>query len=364
MKYSSELKTILSHQLDWHKSRLECFTQMLLALFIVRTVNFSELAVAMDGHKAHIDSRYKRIHRFFSRFEIDFSSIACWIFNLFFDKNQKVYVAIDRTNWYWGKAKINVFMLSICYEGSAIPLFWKLLNKAGTSSAKEQIELVSRFIDTIGCDRIQGLLGDREFPNKEFIGWLVTKDIPFYLRIKGDVQVWIKKKKFKTSAQLFHHLAPHQQDIFGMRVQVFDQMLYLAGSKNTKDELMIVVTNQHPRNAIACYLRRWEIECLFSSLKTKGWRFEDTRLTQPERIEKLLALLAIGFVWAHKIGEWKASIKPIVLKKLRKQKRPQNSFFRYGLDHLRDLITNSRYSKKLFVNLSKCLLIEPSKWGA
>lgn len=358
MKYTSELKAILSQQLFWHKSRLDCFTQMLLALFIVRTVNLSEIAVAMDGSKASIDSRYKRIHRFFSTFEIDFTYIARWVYALFFDKNQKVYLAIDRTNWYWGKAKINVFMLSICYEGIAIPLFWKLLNKAGSTTAKEQIELISRFVNTFGRERIQGLLGDREFPNKELIEWLVAEDIPFYLRIKGDVQVWIRKKKFKTSSQLFNHLAPYQQQTFGMRVQVFGQTLYLAGSKNSREELMIVVTNQHPKNAVACYLRRWEIECLFSALKTKGWRFEDTRIIQPKRIEKLLALLTVGFVWAHKIGEWKASVKPIALKKIRNQKRPKSSFFRFGLDHLRDLLTSPTLSIKLFSKLVKCLLID------
>lgn len=360
MKYSSELKAILSQQLVWHKSRLDCFAEMLLALFIVRTVNLSEIAVAMDC-KASIDSRYKRIHRFFSKFEIDFTCIAKWIYALFFDKNQSVYIAIDRTNWYWGKAKINVFMLSICYEGIAIPLFWKLLNKAGTTTAKEQIEIVSRFIDAFGKENIEGLLGDREFPNKELIGWLVAEHIPFYLRIKGDVQVWIKKKKFKTSSQLFHHLAPYQQQIFAMKVEVFGQTLYLAGSKNLREELMIIVTNQHPKNAIACYLRRWEIECLFASLKTKGWRFEDTRIIKPQRIEKLLVLLAVGFVWAHKIGEWKASIKPIVLKKLRNQKRPKNSFFRLGLDKLRDLLTTSKITKKLFVKFVNCLLITPAE---
>lgn len=359
MKYISELKGILSQELHWHKSRVECFSQMLLALFMVRTVNLSEISVAMDGSKASIDSRYKRIHRFFSKFEIDFTCVARWIFALFFNNHQKVYLAIDRTNWYWGKAKINVFMLSICYEGIAIPLFWKLLEKAGSTSAREQIELVSRFVNTFGKERIQGLLGDREFPNKELIEWLVAEDIPFYLRIKGDVQIWINKKKFKTSSQLFNHLAPYQQQIFGMRVQVFGQNLYLAGSKNSRDELMIVVTNQHPKNAIACYLRRWEIECLFAALKTKGWRFEDTRIIHPKRIEKLLALLAIGFVWAHKIGEWKASIKPITLKKIRNQKRPKNSFFRFGLDHLRDLLTSSKPSQKLLSKLVKYLFITP-----
>ncbi|KTC85141.1 transposase [Legionella brunensis] len=144
----------------------------------------------------------------------------------------------------------------------------------------------------------------------------------------------IGRRKFKTSAQLFKHLAPYQQNVFGMNVTIFGQSLYLAGSKNYREDLMVVVTNRHPRNAIASYLRRWEIETLFAAL-TKGWQFEDTRVIEPKRIEKLLVLLALGFVWAHRIGEWRASIKPIPLKKLRNQKRPKNSFFRLGLDHLR-----------------------------
>ena len=359
MKYISELSEILSQQLNWHKSRMNCFTQMLLALFVVRSVNLSEIAVAMDGNRASIDSRYKRIYRFFSQFELDFTWIARCIYFLFFDKNHKVYLAIDRTNWYWGKAKINVFMLSVCYEGIAIPLFWKLLKKAGSTNAKEQIEMLSRFVNTFGKDPIQGILADREFPNKVLISWLVEEKIPFYLRVKGNIDVCIGRKKFKNSSQLFNHLAPYQQHIFGMKVHVFGHSLYLAGSKNSREDLMIIVTNQHPKNAISCYLRRWEIETLFAALKTKGWRFEDTRIIEPKRIEKLLVLLTLGFVWAHRIGEWKASIKPIPLKTLRNQKRPKNSFFRLGLDSLRDLLTNSKINVKMFSKFSKWIVFKP-----
>lgn len=120
---------------------------------------------------------------------------------------------------------------------------------------------------------------------------------------------------------------------------------------------MIVVTSQHLKNAIACYLGRWEIETLFAALKTKGWRFEDTPVIEPKRVEKLLVLLALGFVWAHRIGEWKASIKAIPLKKLRNQKRPKNSFFRLRLDSLRDLLTDSRINLKLFSKFSNWILL-------
>jgi len=50
--------------------------------------------------------------------------------------------------------------------------------------------------------------------------------------------------------------------------------------------------------------RRWEIETLFKALKNQGFDFEATHLTELDRIETLLALLAIAFCWAHLLGEW------------------------------------------------------------
>ena len=44
---------------------------------------------------------------------------------------------------------------------------------------------------------------------------------------------------------------------------------------------------------------------LFGCLKSKGFGFEETHITRPERIEKLIAVLTITFCWAHKIGEWR-----------------------------------------------------------
>lgn len=362
MKYISELRVILGQQMDWHKSRLDCFTQMLLALFTVRSVNLSEIAVAMQD-KTHKESREKRVYRFFRYFELNYECIAKWLYYLMFSEDEKVYIAIDRTNWYWGKAKINIFMLSVCYEGIAIPIFWTLLRKAGVSTGKEQQQLVERFINCFGQARIQSILGDREFANKGFIGWLTQNQIPFHIRIKESAYVSIKKKKYKKAGQLFGNLSPMEHGAFGMRINVFGQGLFLAGSKNECDELMIVVTNQTPKTAIAIYLRRWEIETLFCSLKSKGWQLENTHITDTKRLEKLVALLAVAFVWAHRIGEFEAKQKPIPLKKLRRQKRPQNSFFRLGLDSLRDLITSFNKSYRKFKKYLKCLMPDQMTLG-
>ena len=74
---------------------------------------------------------------------------------------------------------------------------------------------------------------------------------------------------------------------------------------------------------------------MFGILKSRGFRFEETHLTDGERINKLLALLALATVWAFKVGEWLHQQEPL---KIKKHGRLAKSIFRYGLDHLRSIV--------------------------
>ena len=310
---------------------------MLLGLFAVRTINLQEIALAFNS-SAKVESRYRRLQRFFATFTIDFTKIARWIFKLYFSADKKFYLIVDRTNWYRGKKKINVFMLSIAHEGMAIPIFWIMLPKAGNSNFKEQKELLSNFIGEFGINCIEGFLADREFASGKLFRWLNKKNIPFYIRVKEGSTVRIKKKKFTTAKKLFNHLNPKSKSEYQMKIWIFGAKAFLAGSRSERGELMIVATNKSPKNAIEIYLRRWEIETLFQCLKGRGFRFESTHITDLERLKKLTAVLAIGSVWAHKVGEWKAETKKIILKQFKGQKRPQYSYFRYGLDVVRECV--------------------------
>lgn len=349
----SELRKILSQSFAWNKSRLDCFSRMLLALISVRTVNLKELAVAFES-KASIDSRYKRLKRFFANFKIDTDILAKWLFWLFFSKDKKVYLTIDRTNWFIGKAKVNILTLGVCYEGIAIPLFWKLLKKAGNAKASEHKTLIKRFIRVFGKERIVGLLGDREFATGELFKFLNREHIPFYIRIKDNTNIYVKKKKMYTAKKLFKHLTPRKQKTFPMSVWIFGQKVYLSGSRSERGELMVVASNSSSLNAIVIYLRRWEIESLFQALKGRGFRLEDTHISHPDRLSKMMALLAVAFSWLHKIGEWRAIKKPIVFNKYRNSRRPQYSYFRYGFEFIRDVILHIKYQIKAF---KECLRV-------
>jgi hypothetical protein len=82
-------------------------------------------------------------------------------------------------------------------------------------------------------------------------------------------------------------------------------------------------------------------------LKSKGFNFEGTHITKPERIEKLLVLLTIAFYWAHKTEECKHEKKPIEIKK---HGLKAVSYFRYGLDMLCDIVLNGVQQADNFSN--------------
>ncbi|RQL70812.1 transposase, partial [Acinetobacter pittii] len=80
--------------------------------------------------------------------------------------------------------------------------------------------------------------------------------------------------------------------------------LYISALQLENGELLLVVSPQFNANAIQDYALRWEIETLFSCLKGRGFNLENTRLTDPRRVKKLIAVLAISFCWCYLTGEW------------------------------------------------------------
>lgn len=150
------------------------------------------------------------------------------------------------------------------------------MDKAGSSNFIEQKELLKQFVDTFGHHCIEGLLADREFASGKFFKWLNRNKTPFYIRIKEGSNTYIKNKKYLTAKKLFKHLNSGEQDRFGMSVTLFGEKIYLSGSRSERGELMIIASNKSSKNAIPKYLRRWEIESLFQSLKGREFRFEET----------------------------------------------------------------------------------------
>lgn len=333
MELSDGLRVILKGHLGWGKCRLDCFIGMLLALVRLKHVNLTQLALAFAS-QADTKSRYRRLQRFFQEVVFDYDAIARLIMQLFDFYDQSYYLTLDRTNWKWGEKNLNILTLGIVYKGTAIPVYWLVLNKQGNSSQRERIALLQRFIRQFGRKAILGILGDREFIGDQWWQWLSDQDIPYLIRMKENQLLTDRRGHERPVRALFTDLNVGKSRSLRKRRRVGQQWVWLSGMKLDSGELLVLAGNQRFPQSLQVYGLRWEIENLFQCLKGRGFHLEETRLTHYFRIKKVMALLAIAFCWAHKTGEWKhKAIRPL---KTKKHGRPEQSLFRYGLDYLTD----------------------------
>jgi hypothetical protein len=333
MNTISGLTTILAGIFVADKRRIDCLVKMIMALILAETVNLTRLACIVFGHASQA-SHYRRLQRFFSEFRFDYNILARLIFTLFGFSEGAHYLVLDRTNWQWGKRDINILMLCVAYKKIGIPIFWILLNKKGNSSTRERAALMNRFIKVFGKENIAGLLGDREFIGKDWFSYLQKQGLKFYFRIKKDADTHNACGKSVQVSWLFYDSEINVvKKLKGLR-PVYGHKLFISGMRLSDGEYLIVVSNSDERCAIEVYGLRWEIETLFGCLKSKGFRFEETRLMKHDRIKKMIGLLALAFCIAHKTGEWRhEAIKAIVLKK---HGRPQYNYFRYGMNWIKE----------------------------
>src|SRR4051812_22321013 len=290
------------------KSRRESFCVLVVGVLLSRTVNLSHLACLFPT-RAEIASNYRRLQRFFAQVILDGSQLARVIVRIAGLGSGPWLLALDHTCWKFGRHDINILMLAIIRNGIAIPVMWDVLGRAGTSTTAQRSALLSRFCAAFGETAIAGLIADREFIGRAWMSFLVQKDIPFVLRIKDAFHVCLSDGRHCPIGSLFRKIGVggrryiREDCRLGSRDSSLGPPLKLAATRLVSGDLLVVATNTDPKIALAQYRRRWEIETLFAALKTRGFNLEDTHLVHPDRIGKLLAVLAVAFAFAHAIGE-------------------------------------------------------------
>jgi hypothetical protein len=321
---------------------MDCLVFMVIALYFKESINLTKLAKAFPS-SAKPDSSYRRMQRFISDpHTVEFDSVAWFIMKLFDFLETDYYLTFDRTNWQWGKKNINILTLAIVYKGIAIPIYWLLLNKKGNSSTRERIALVQRFIRQLGKTHIIKFLADREFVGEQWFSWLIDEGIDFGIRIKKNTHVTNSRGIFVQVQHLFRHTKPGETSILLGARTMTGVKVYLSALRLEDGELLIIASGTSCVNAVESYALRWEIETLFSCLKSRGFNFEDTHVTDRNRIKRLLVVAVIAFCWAHRVGEWQhEQVKPI---KVKKHQRFAKSIFRVGLDFINDALFKLAYS--------------------
>jgi hypothetical protein len=254
---------------------------------------------------------------------------------------------MDRTNWKFGAADINILVLAIVYKGVAFPLLFRMMPKFGNSSTQERIDLMDHFIRLFGVESIECLLADREFIGQHWLAYLNHLGISYHIRIRENLWVDIPRNGNREKAfWLFTHLKNNQHTFYSQIVRIKGQLCNLSASKvrNKKGEaeFQIIVSYSNPEKANPLYRERWQLECAFKALKNSGFNIEKTHLTELDRMRKLFAMVLGAFAWVYRAGIHLDSLNPI---KIKRHGRRARSLIKYGLTYIANMLFSNDIDK-------------------
>lgn len=319
------------------------------ALLKMTTTNLREIATALKAGVKE-ESNYRRIRRFLSSYEMDLAVLGRFLARLL-PQSAPYKVVIDRTEWHFGTQPVNVLMVGIAHKGVAFPISWAVLPDGGSTSASEHCRALRRFFQVVEPSEIEAVIADREFISAKWLSWLQAREIPFVVRLRSDRHVVSPEGTSLPARMLARPLALRQVkvlerehslrggdgDTAEVRVLLKRIAERSADSSDSEDQFLILATSGiDPAEATGLYRERWQVETLFAALKSRGYDLERTHLTEPDRVQRLIGLLALTFGWTWLVGERRANREGPPRKKA--HDRRERSLFRYGLDRLRSIL--------------------------
>lgn len=326
-----------------HRQRLVFIAQLVVSLVLVRTVSWPRLANGVDNPRAGgVESAaYRRIQRLFGWAGFSQGSYCRLVLSFVGEREKRLTLVMDRTDWKLGQKPLNILMLGFIWQGIAIPLVWEVLRKSGNSSMTERKALMDKLLGIAPGLRVGAFLADREFIGADWLAYLREKGMPRCIRIRSNFRTGLRVKgtsKGTSAETFFQHLGVGQEQTLKRRKRINGELLYLVGLR-LENDLLIIATDLKPQSGLHTYGLRWGIETLFGCLKSRGFNLEQTHVTDPDKLSRLLILLAIAVLWAFSAGLWLHQQKPISLKK---HGRRALSIFRLGLDSLERQLQDRR----------------------
>lgn len=255
---------------------------------------------------------------------------------LSFKTKNYVAVALDRTQW----RDRNLLMVTIIWGNHALPIYWELLPKLGSSSFPEQKRVLGPVLALLKPLPVV-VIGDREFHSAKLADWLRTKGVNVVFRQKKSAFVAtldqpgqsLKKQGFQSGESHFFKNVTFQKSepIQGFNLGVYWKKRYRG--KQVKEPWYLLTTLDNSKLVKQLYQARWGIEMMFRDCKSGGYNLESTQVDST-RFLALVLLITFAY-WLATIGGHKLKSNQLVAYLGRSEKTPNNfphhSIFWLGL---------------------------------
>jgi hypothetical protein len=231
-----------------------------------------------------------------------FAPLLGWILSYW--TQRRLAIALDVTNL---ADRLHVLCVSVLFGGIGIPVAWKILpgNKPDAWHP-HWCDLLHQLRHAVGDDWQVVVLSDRGLESARLFTLICALGWHPLMRAKGT-------GKFRPHGWMhwypLAHFAPHVGSRFSMVGEAYktaEQPLtctLLAQWETGHEAPWLLLTDLQPNAGQPCWYawRAW-IEQGFKVIKRAGFQWQHTRMSKPERLERLWLALAVTTLWLVAVG--------------------------------------------------------------
>jgi hypothetical protein len=208
-----------------------------------------------------------------------------------------------------------VLMLAVRYGERALPVLWRVEATEGAIGFPVQKALLDAAARVLPEETEVCLMADRFYDTADLISVCQERQWDYRIRLKGNLVVRGAEER-TTTGQLA------KDRIFAL------ENVQLTAKKATTNigvihdpdpaEPWIIAMSATPEYLTTLdYSARWAIEPMFSDFKSRGFGVEDTQIQHPDRLARLLLVMALALYIAVSTGQWDADPKGSEAKPIR-----------------------------------------------
>ncbi len=303
------------------KPLMGMLTTLIVCLLRNNKAHLSVLARALPMDESNEMAHMQKVRRFLSNKNISPAIVLLPLICLvrpILSKLPEIVLTMDRTDWEKRQKYINILSVAIAYKGRAIPLFWIVLDRKGSSSFEHWKQVLTPVIK--GLKQMEWLsaipihvVADREFASPKLAKWLKEEyNIDSTVRIKRSMYLSEEGKPETKIAILLKDMEKgtcsvmHNQKV--TRDCDFLMNILIKWDEGFDEPLIVATTLANSEQADKTYAKRAWIEPMHKDWKSNAFDIENTRVTDPKRIETLLIPVAFAYVLSVMEGKKKKII--------------------------------------------------------
>lgn len=214
--------------------------------------------------------------------------------------NETVYLILDCTQV---GSRCRTLLASLAYHETVLPLGWQsLAGKKGHVTGAFQKALLIRLYPYLKAYQHVIVLGDAEYCNETVITWVQkqTWDFVFHTGERNlvrtpDDPAWQPVAEILDRSDLRAGQVRHWEAIcFTQEHRLADLTLTIQWGVDEKQPICLISNLTGAQQPHLVYERRFWIETLFGSCKSRGFGLARTHLTDPEHIDRLILAIALA----------------------------------------------------------------------